>query len=112
MEAVADRISNLKGHFKSPTGKALDQPNVKDIFHTLHVNYALVPTEKSADNVIAVCKKYYLDTLVEGLAINNVDNNNPTCIPIDDSFKTSLKSHKRFMTSVGWEMSEEDQNLP
>ena len=35
-----------------------------------------------------------------------------TYIPIDDSFETIIKSHNQFITSVGLEMSEEDQNLP
>ena len=35
-ELVADRISNLKGHFKSPKCKVLDQPEVKDTLHKLH----------------------------------------------------------------------------
>ena len=29
-ELVSDRISNLKGHFKSPKCKVHDQPDVKD----------------------------------------------------------------------------------
>ena len=37
-ELVADRISNLKGHFKSPKCKVLDQPDVKDNLHKLHAN--------------------------------------------------------------------------
>ena len=62
--------------------------------------------------MIIVCKKYYIDTLVKELGINNVNINNPTYIPIDDSFETIVKSHKQFITSVGLEISEEDQNLP
>ena len=58
-ELVADRISNLKGHFKSPDCKVLDQPDVKDTFHKLHANYVLVPAAKAANNVIVVCEKYY-----------------------------------------------------
>ena len=54
----------------------------------------------------------YTDTLVKELGINNVNISNPTYIPIDDSFETIVKSHNQFITSVGLEMSEEDQNLP
>ena len=111
-ELVIDRISNLKGHFKSPKCKVLDQPDVKDTLHKLHTNYVLVPADKAANNVIVVCKKYYIDTLVKELGINNINSNNPTYIPIDDSFETIIKSHNQFITSVGLEMSEEDQNLP
>ena len=111
-ELVADGISNLKGHLKSSKCKVLDQPDVKESLHKLHANYVLVPADKAANNVIIMCKKYYIDTLVKDLGINNVNINNPTSIQIDDSFETIVKSHNQFITSVGLEMSEEDQNLP
>ena len=56
-ELVADSISNLKGHFKSPKCKVLNQPDVIDTLHKLHANYVLVPPGKAANNVIVVCKK-------------------------------------------------------
>ena len=111
-ELVADRISDLKGHFKSPKCKVLDQPDVIDTLHKLHANYVLVPADKATDNVIVVCKKYHIETLVKELEINNVNSNNGTYIPMDDSFETIVKSHNQFITSVGLEMSEEDENLP
>ena len=98
-------------NLKSPKCKVLDQPDVKDTLHKLHANYVLVPADKAANNVIIVCKKY-IDTLVKELGINSVNINNPTYISIDDSFETIVKSHNQFITSVGLEMSEEDQNLP
>ena len=102
----------MKGHFKSSKCEVLDQPDVKDSLHKLDANYVLVPADKAANNVIIVCKKYYIDTLVKELGINNVNINNPTYIPIDDSFETIEKSHNQFIISVGLEISEEDQNLP
>ena len=109
---VTDRISNLKGNFKSPKCKILDQPDVKDTLHKLQTNYVLVLADKAANNVIIVRKKYYIDTLVKELGINNINTSNPTYIPIDDSFETIVKSHYQFISSVGMEMSEEDKNLP
>ena len=111
-ELVADRISNLKGHFISAKCKVLGQSDVKDTLHKLHANYVLVPADKAANNVIIVCKKYYIDTLVKEMGIDNVYINNPTYIPVDDSFETIVKSQNKFITSVALEMSEEDQNLP
>ena len=101
----------MKGHFKS-NYKVLDQPNVKDTLHKLYANYVLVLADKAANNGIIVNKKYYIDTLVKELRIDNVNINNPTYIPVDDSFETIVKSHNQFITSVGLEISEEDQNLP
>ena len=85
---------------------------MKDTLHKLHANFVLVPADKAPNNVIIVCKKYYIDTLVKELGINNVNINNPTYIPMDDSFETIVKSHNQSITSVGLEISEEDQNLP
>ena len=61
---------------------------------------------------MVVCRKYYIDTLVGGLGINNVNINNPTYIQIDDSFEAVVGGGGRFVASVGLEMSEEGQNLP
>ena len=61
--------------------------------------------------MIVVWKKYYIDTLDKELEINNVNINNPTYIPVDASFETIVESHNQFITSVGLEMSAEDQNL-
>ena len=46
-ELVTHRISNLKGHFKSPKFKVLDQPDVKDTLHKLHANYVFGPCRQS-----------------------------------------------------------------
>ena len=72
-ESVADRILNLKGHLKSPKCKVLDQPDIKDTLHKVHANYVLVLADNTANNVIIVCKKYYIDPLVKELGINNVN---------------------------------------
>ena len=40
-------------------------PHMPYTLHKLHANYVLVPADKAANNVIVVCKKYYIDTLVK-----------------------------------------------
>ena len=56
--------------------------NPMDIYK-LHAIYVLILADKAANNVIIVCKKYYID---------NVNSDNPTYIPMDDSFETIVKS--------------------
>ena len=85
-----------------------NKPDVKDSLHKLHADYVLVDADKAANNVIVVCKKYYIETIVKELGINNVNSNNPAYIPIDDSIETIVKSHNEFITLVGLKMSEED----
>ena len=110
-ELVREHISNLKGHFQSPKCKVLNQPDGKDTFHKLPTNYVLVPADKTANNVIVVSKKYYIDTPVEELGINNPNSNSHMYVPTltGDTYETILKSHNQFMTSVGSEMSQQDQ---
>ena len=63
--------------------------------------------------MIVVCKKYYIETLIKKLGINTTNiSPNSRYIPSTDSFDEILKSHCKFIESVGLEMSEEDKNLP
>ena len=70
-ELAVDCILGLKGKFRSPKCKVLNQPGVKDTLENLHAYFVLVPSDKAANNVIVVCKKYYTVTLVKELGINS-----------------------------------------
>ena len=86
---------------------------MKDTLRRLHDDFVLVPADKTANNVIVVCKKYCIKTLIKGLGINTINiSPNSTYILSTDSFNEILKSHCKFIESVGLEMSEEDKNLP
>ena len=99
---------DLRVHFKSPKCKFLNQPDVIDKLHKLYTNYIFVPADRAANNVIVACKKYYNDTLVEELGIDNLNNDDTIYFPTDDSYEAMLKSQNQFMTSLGLEMSEKD----
>ena len=86
---------------------------MKDTLRRLHDDFVLVPADKAANNVIVVCKMYYIETLIKELGINTTNiSPNSTYIPSTDSFHEILKSHCKFIESVGLEMSEKDKNLP
>ena len=59
-ELVVDRISGLKGKFKSPKYKVLNQPDVEDTLEKLHTDFVLFLAHKAANNVIMMCEKYYI----------------------------------------------------
>ena len=108
-----ERISSLKEKIRSPKQNIVNDPDVKDTLRRLHDDFVLVPADKAANNVIVVCKKYYIDTLIKELGINTTNiSPNSTYIPSTDSFDEILKSHCKFIESVGLEMSEVDKNLP
>ena len=86
---------------------------MKDTLRRLHDDFVLVPADKAPNTVIVVCKKYYIETLIKELGINTTNiSRNSTYNPSIDSFDEILKSHCKFIESVGLEISEEDKNLP
>ena len=85
---------------------------MKDTLRRLHDDFVLVPADKAANNVIVVCERYYIEILIKELGINTTNiSPNSTYIPSTDSSDEILKSHCKFIESVGLEMSEEDKNL-
>ena len=90
-----ERISSLKEKIRSPKQKIFSDPDVKDTLRRLYDDFVLVPADKAANNVIVVCKRYYIETLIKELGINS------THIPSADSFDEILKSHCKFIESVG-----------
>ena len=112
-ELVVECISSLKEKIRSPKQKIVNDPDVKDTLRRLHDGFVLVPADKAANSVIVVCKKYHIETLMKELGISTTNiRPNSTYIPSTDSFDEILKSHCKFIESVGSEMSEEDKNLP
>ena len=111
-EFVVERTSSLKEKIRSPKQKILNDPDVKDTLRRLHDDFVSVPADKAANSVIVVCKKYHIETLIKELGINTTNTSpNSTYIPSTYSFDEILKSHCKFIGSVGLEMSEEDKNL-
>ena len=76
-ELVVERISSLKETIRSPKQKILNDPDVQDTLRRLHDDFVLVPADKAANNMIVVCKMYYIETLIKELGINTT-NISPT----------------------------------
>ena len=69
-ELGVEHISSLKEKIQSPKQKILNDPDMKNTLNRLHDDFGLVPVDKAANNVIVVCKKYYIETLMKELGIN------------------------------------------
>ena len=78
----------------------------------MHEKYVLVPADKAANNVIVVCKKYYIEVLVKELGINNNLSSNPTYSPCDVPVDTIINTHKSFANKFRLDVKEEDRKLP
>ena len=109
---IEERISKLKQNFKQPTGKVLQNVDVKACLSDLHNKYVFVPTDKAPNNII-ICKRYYSETLIQELGLVNCST------PIGSSTYTSCQMpsedivniHNTFMKSLGIEWSDNDKRL-
>ena len=68
---IEDRVWKLKQNFKQSTSKVLQNAEVKACLSDQHSKYIFVPAEKALNNIIIICKKYYIETLIEQLGLDN-----------------------------------------
>ena len=107
-------ISKLKQNFKQPTGKVLQNVDVKACLSDLHNKYVFILADKAPNNIIIICKRYHIETLIKELGLDNCSTptGNSTYTSCQMSSEDIVNTHDTFMTSVGIELSEEDKRLP
>ena len=70
-DQIEERISKLKQNLKQPTGKVLQNADVKACLSDPHSKYAFVPADKAPNNVMIICKRYFIETLIKKLGLDN-----------------------------------------
>ena len=60
-------ISKLKQNFKQSSIKVLQNADGTACLSDLHSNYVFVQADKSPNNIIIICKRYYIETLIKEL---------------------------------------------
>ena len=58
---IKEHISKLKQNFKQPTGRVLQNVDMKACLSDLHNKYFFIPADKAPNNIIIICKRYYID---------------------------------------------------
>ena len=111
---IEERISKLKQDFKQPTGKVLQNADEKACLSDLHNKYIFVPADKAPNNIIIICKRYYIETLIKKLALDNCSTpaKNLTYTSCQMSSKDIVNTHDTFMKSLGIKLSDDDKRLP
>ena len=111
---IEERISKLKQNFKQPTGKVLQNVDVKACLSDLHNKYVFVPADKPPNNIIIACKRYYIETLIKELGLDNCSTptGNSTYTSCQMSSEDIVNTHDTFMKFLGIELSDDDKRLP
>ena len=101
---IEERNSRLKQNSKQPTGKVLQNDDVKACLSDLHNKYVFVPADKAPNNIIIICKRYcYIETLIKELRLNNCSTptGNSTYTSCQMSSEDMVNTHNTFMKSLG-----------
>ena len=111
---IKERIFKLKQNFKQPIGKVLQNVNVKACLSDLHNKYVFVPADKAPNNIIIICKRYYIKTLIKELGLDNCSTptGNSTYTSCQMSSEDIVNTHDTFMKSLGIELSDNEKRLP
>ena len=111
---IEERISKLKQNFKQSTGKVLQNADVKACLCDLHNNYVLVPADKAPNNIIIICKRYYIKTLIKDLGLDNcsIPTGSLTYTSCQMSSEDIVNTHDTFIKSLGIQLSDDGKRLP
>ena len=80
----------------------------------LHNKYVFVPAGKALNNIIIIFKRYYIETLIKELGLDNCSTptGNSTqlkCTSCQMSSEGIVNTHNTFMKSLGIELSDDDK---
>ena len=100
---IEERISKLKQNFKQPTGKVLQNSDVKACLSDLHNKYVFVPADTAPNNIIIICKRYCIETLIKELGLDNCSTptGNSTYTLCQMSSEDIVNTHDTFV-KVSW----------
>ena len=86
-------------------------PDVVTELSRLHKNFVIVPADKASNNYAFVCKRYYVDILIEELGRHLLPGN-PIYHLTHFSASGFLDNHKSVLTFFGIQTTDEELDLP
>ena len=102
LEIVRKKLDQFKPY---NFNNVLSKPEVVQELQRLQKLFVFVPTDKAANNVSLVCKKFYVQLLHQ--EIDSATYNESDELEVD-----ILARHKAFLISQGFKYQEDNQNLP
>ena len=107
-DVLKRRIRRLKHSVNTRHESSFSDPDVVTELSRLHENFVIVPADKACNNYTVVCKRYYVDILIEELGLHLLRTYNLT----DFSASDVLDNHKSVLSSFGIQTTDEELDLP
>ena len=80
--------------------RILEDSHIKAYLTELQSKYLLVPADKAGNNIIFVCRYYYVHTLMEELGINSGTNLNSTYVTQDPTVDEIIQTYATTLEGV------------
>ena len=92
----------------------LQNADVKACLSDLHNEYVFVPADKAPNNIIIICKRYHIETLIKELGLDNFSTptGNSTYTSCQMSSEDIVNINDTFRKFLGIELSNDDKRLP
>jgi len=111
LEKVDAKIISLVRKIKpQKTNPILKQTEVLEYLAELHKKYVLVPIDKAANNVAIICKKYYVDVILN--EIDSITSQTDTYSPSHKSKDEIMFDNIEYSKRLGLKVDEKDLELP
>ena len=103
---IDEKVASLKQRKINKRKKHVLKSRVNlDNLNKLHDNFVLVSADKVSNNVIVVCKKYFLDVVIKELSLNTYKEVHSDCVNI-------ISRHLDYMVGNEIEVQEQHEQLP
>ena len=112
IETVQARTDRLRKKGKNQRKKyVLSDLECKQYLEDFQKRFVLVPADKASNNILVVCKKYYLDVVLKELSTNN-GTSPQTYAPCSDHVEHLIAEHEDFLTRQNIRIPTDMKQLP
>ena len=108
---ISHRISKLKYFMKSKVNCVFKDKDVVQCLTSLQNKYVIVPADKAPNNMVFICKNYYIDCLKNELGLTGGTLNN-TYAPVTFTKREIINNQTSVLETFGIEIPNEDHDLP
>ena len=92
---VEGKINKFKTQNHQTPPSILKKPDIKTCLQELHEKYVFAPADKAANNVIIICKKFYLEITMKELGLLG-SSTSPTYQKVNESLENLVNQHNTF----------------
>ena len=93
------------------TTSAFVDPPIRECLDAIHDKYVVVPADKASNNIIFVCKRYYIQCLMDELKLYS-DESNTTYSLSTLSEREIFQNHSSVLNEFGIRLACDDKVLP